>query len=387
MKILFLTTILPLKASSGGEIVSRLFVDKLKSLGYAVDVLGYLRKNDNDSAIPSNMHLVKKIIIESHSSKWFTIVNILKSIIHKRCYSSQKYITKEYIQALKQHIAQNDYSLAIIDHSQMGWLLKYIPRHIKIASIAHNVETDLYKELSQDVSVNLLLRQIYKRETKKMLSLEKQLISVSQFVLVLTKSNNEKYAEFCPDCKNKLKTITIPPINEPNNTVTFNQECWDIGIIGTWTWEANNKGLLWFFEEVYPQLPANISIRIAGKGADWLQGKFKNVQYVGFVDSADLFMQKSKVIAIPSVAGDGIQIKSIQAISLGQQIVATSFALRGIDGIPAYVRCADEPGKFAEELVAMLSSEQQNFKELALQWSNQRSTQFESVILECMNSI
>jgi len=386
-KILFLTTILPLKAHSGGEIVSRLFVDKLISLGYSVDVLGYLRKNNSEANIPHHMHLVKEIIIESHTSKWFTIINILKSFIYKRCYSSQKYITKEYIESLKNYVTQNDYSLIIIDHFQMGWLLKYIPHHIKIASIAHNVESDLYKELSQDSSVGLLLRQIYKHETKKMFSLEKQLINISQFVWLLTNNNKEMYAEFCTDNKKKMKTIIIPPINESNSNIMFNQECWDIGIIGTWTWEANSKGLTWFFDRVYPQLPKNVSICVAGKGADWLQNKYMNVQYVGFVEDADLFMLNSKVVAIPSVAGDGIQIKSIQAISLGQQIVATSFALRGIDDVPAYVRCADKPDLFAQELITMISSEQRDYKEFAQQWSRKRHIQFESTILECVNFV
>lgn len=386
-KILFLTTILPLKRNSGGEIVSRLIFDKLIALGYNVDILGYLRKHDNNLDIPSNMHLVKKIIIESSTSKWFTIITIFKSLLYRQGYSSQKYITKEYIQLLKKQLEKNDYSLIIIDHSQMGWLLDFIPSHIKIAFISHNVECDLYKELSQDISVNSLLRQIYKRETKKMLSLEKKLIRKSQFVWVLTNKNRERYIDFCPDCKNKLKTIVIPPIIEPIRNIEVIKKCWDIGIIGTWTWEANNKGLIWFFEEVYPQLPKNTSIRIAGKGAEWLQNRYKSVKYMGFVEDANIFMRSSKVIAIPSIAGDGVQIKSIQAISLGQQIVATSFALRGIENVPIYVTFADEPNIFAQKLIDAISSNQQNYKGLTTQWGKKRNVQFENVVLECLKKV
>lgn len=386
-KILFLTTILPLKGHSGGEIVSRLVIDKLISLGYEVDVLGYLRKNDINLDIPPYMHLVKNIIIESHTSKWFVIINILKSLLTRQGYSSQKYITKEYTELLKKHLRENNYSLIIIDHSQMGWLLDFIPSHIKTVFIAHNVEYDLYQELSQDASMNLLFRKIYNREAKKILSLEKRLISISQFVWVLTNKNLQRYAEFCPNYKEKLKTIVIPPIKEPKSNIRVTSESWDIGIIGTWTWDANNKGLVWFFEEIYPLLPKDISIRVAGKGADWLQHKYENVAYLGFVQDANIFMQNSKVIAIPSIAGDGVQIKSIQSISLGQQIVATSFALRGIDNIPIYVSLADKPNVFAQKLIDIISSEQQNYKDFAIQWSKERNIQFKNVILECLKEV
>lgn len=376
MKILFLTTILPLKPSSGGEIVSKLFVNNLEALGHSVDVVGYLRQEDTTEFIPSNMHLAKKVVIESKTSKLFTVTKLLKSFIHGSCYSSEKYITEEYINSMQSLLYKHDYSLIIIDHFQMGWVLKYLPSNIPIASIAHNVESDLYKQLSDNKNTNFIYKYIYTQEACKMRSLENKIINASKYVWLLTENNKIRYSELFANNENKLTTVCIPPVKAIDLTYSEeNIKKWDIGIIGTWTWKANMDGLVWFFENVYPLLPLSITISVAGIGADWLHNKYKNVSYLGFVDSANIFINKSKVIAIPSIAGDGIQIKSIQAIAQGIQIVATSFALRGIDDLPSYVQKADDPIKFKEELLLMISSSKEHFDE-ATKWIDNRKVQF-----------
>jgi hypothetical protein len=40
---------------------------------------------------------------------------------------------------------------------------------------------------------------------------------------------------------------------------------------------------------------------VAGKGAEWLSGKYPNVDYIGFVPDATEFMKKVRVVAIPTL--------------------------------------------------------------------------------------
>lgn len=377
MKILFLTTIIPLKQNSGGEIVSNLFIENLIYWGHSVDVFGYLRKDDDKILIPSNMHLVKKIVVESNSSMIFTLMNICKSILMKRCYSSQKYITKEYIKQLKKEFIRKTYDYIVIDHFQMGWILEYLPRYINVASIAHNIESDLYDKLSKDKSQNILLRRLYCREAYRMRILEKKVINISKLVWTLTSDNKNRYGELFPKAKDKLRVACVPYSNNVKVENYSNEtKEWDIGIIGTWTWESNSAGLKWFFDKIYPLLPESVTIRVAGSGAEWLLGKYPNVLYIGFVEDANLFIYKSRVIAIPSIEGDGIQIKSLQAIALGANIVATPFALRGIYPVPDYVYQTDNPIDFKDNLVRLKQSITPNFSSEASAWTELRKEQF-----------
>jgi hypothetical protein len=385
MKILFLTTILPVKARTGGEFVSQLFVNSIKSLGYEVDILGYSRINEVCENVPPYMHLAKRIIIESNTSKCFTIINIVKSFFYKRCYSSQKYVTKKYIELLKKNITKNNYSAIIIDHFQMGWVLKYLPKNIKIISISHNVESDLYKQLSEEGGY--FSRVLYQREAYLMQQLENKVFTASQFVWLLTDNNKKRYLKLLPGINEKnLKAVCISSFNKRDGQIVIHEKEGDIGMIGSWTWDANNKGLMWFFKEVYPHLPNSLSIQIAGLGAEWLQDKYNNVRYLGFVDSADDFILKSKVVAIPSIAGNGIQTKTIHAISLGQNIVATPFAVRGIDNLPSYIRLAAKPTEFASMLVSSIAEKKNNHCEEAKQWNETRNAQFLASISEFLES-
>jgi hypothetical protein len=63
-------------------------------------------------------------------------------------------------------------------------------------------------------------------------------------------------------------------------------------MVGGWIWKPNADGLHWFFEQVYPHLPATISIQVAGRGADWLRDRYPNVTYWGFVEDARTFRQR-----------------------------------------------------------------------------------------------
>jgi hypothetical protein len=49
-------------------------------------------------------------------------------------------------------------------------------------------------------------------------------------------------------------------------------------------------------------------------------------------------MAQAKVVAIPTLSGGGIQIKTLDAIASGSAIVATPVALRGISDPPATVQ-------------------------------------------------
>ncbi|MCJ8281192.1 MAG: glycosyltransferase family 4 protein, partial [Rivularia sp. ALOHA_DT_140] len=140
----------------------------------------------------------------------------------------------------------------------------------------------------------------------------------------------------------------------------------------------------------------NISIHVAGSGAQWLIERYPNVKHCGFVTDAQAFMSLSKVIAIPSVSGGGIQIKTLDAITSGSPIVATTTAMRGILDYPSAIQIADEPECFARSLIQLLalnkesdSSEIERSRLLdnRLTWSVLRRENFHSSVKNAINSI
>ena len=124
--------------------------------------------------------------------------------------------------------------------------------------------------------------------------------------------------------------------------------------------------------------------------------RYPNVKYCGFVPDAQTFMSVARVIAIPSISGGGVQIKTLDAIASGSQIVATTVAMRGILDYPFGIEIADDPECFALYLMQLLAldkesdvSEAERTKLLdnRLTWSVLRRENFYHSVKTAINSI
>ena len=122
----------------------------------------------------------------------------------------------------------------------------------------------------------------------------------------------------------------------------------DVGLIGTWSWAPNRVGLDWFLERVVPLLPADVTVAIAGRIDGPPQNMPANVSFVGRVPDAQDFVRGSRVVALATKGGTGVQLKTIETFEEGLPAVATPAALRGIDAVPDNVRVADDPQAFAD---------------------------------------
>lgn len=389
MNILYLTTVLPSGRKSGGEIASQSFINALKACGHEVLVLGYQRPGDSKTP-NENEVVVEQRYIETEKSKYHPFLWMALSFWKRLPYSATKYYSKNYLTKIKSILQRDEYETIIIDHAQLGWLLPLFSQKYKVIFIAHNVEHQLY-EVQFKNAQKYLSKYIYKREARLIKKMEDHLAILSKQVWTLTShDSNYFYSQNQFSRVFHLPSIRTKP---PKNSVI--KHC-DIGIIGSWTWKANKYGLEWFFQTVYPHLPTDISIHVAGSGAQWLVEKYPNVKYCGFVPDAQIFMAQSKVIAIPSITGGGIQIKTLDAIASGSPIVATTVAMRGILDYPSAIEIADDPEYFASCVIQLLTFnndsqtkevEREKLLDNRLTWSILRRENFYSSVENAINSI
>jgi glycosyltransferase involved in cell wall biosynthesis len=354
MNILFLTTILPSQRKTGGEIASQSFIDVLEKDGHQVVVVGYQRRGDI-AVTKINEISTGKRYIETHKSSYYPLLWMALSVITQLPFSGAKYYSNHYVKTVKKLLNNSKYDFVIIDHAQIGWIANIVRKSIsKIIFIAHNIEHEIY--LALDSTHNWLSKEIYKREARLIKSTEDNLATIAKQVWTFTLHDSQYFQKL--NCNTQV--FDLPSSLTLNSKRFLHQtsfDSFDIGIIGSWTWNANSLGLKWFFQAVYPHLPKSLSIHVAGKGAEWLAQQYSNVKYCGFVPDVQTFLAQAKVIAIPSITGGGIQIKTLDAIASGSPIVATPIALRGITEYPSYIKVAEKPDEFAHTLVDLLSFE------------------------------
>lgn len=129
----------------------------------------------------------------------------------------------------------------------------------------------------------------------------------------------------------------------------------------------NVHGMIWFIENVLPKVLRDLpgfTMAVAGgvveemaaQGAAMLLGR-PGVVALGVVDRVAPLYASSKVVVVPVDYGEGISIKTIEAMAHGKAVVTTSAGLRGFPSDISYSAFDDAEG-FASRILDLLSDPQ-----------------------------
>lgn len=387
--VLVLTTVLPRQQRMGSEVASQCFIDALAAIGCNVTVAGYMRKDDPFETLPQEI-VVGKRYIETKKSKLNTMIWLSLSFLLGWPYSAAKYQSKAYRGCLYECLATTPFDLVVVDHPQLGWLHRFAQRTMpkreyKVVAIAHNIEHEIYQSNAEGAQ-NFLARWIYQREARLIKTSEDDLAIQVDQVWTLTDHDATYFNRRSPLIR--ARAFALPPGMAAEPPAEAPSKTFDIGLIGSWAWKPNEEGLRWFLQEVYPLLPDHFTIQVAGRGADWLAEQYPNITYVGFVPSAQLFMAQARVVAIPTLSGGGIQIKTLDAIASGSKIVATPVAIRGISEPPSTLHVAKTASEFAKQLaLSVTSTSNKTNSSEASTWLATRQAKFTAELSQSLETL
>ena len=338
MTVLFLTTMMPGSRVTGSEVVSSTFIETIRKAGHRVILLAY-RRIGSGLEVADDEICVADRHIETRDAGlrpyWWMTTAILRGLP----YSMAKYVSRPYRRELASALRKYRPGLIVLDHAQMAWA---VPDELDlpVVCLAHNVEHHLYAGAAE--RSRWPMSWVNDREARQIKSVERRLVRRASQVWALSSDDAEALERLEPNCSPFV--FDFPPTLERISSAT---QQFDIGTIGSWTWDANAAGLRWFINEVVPLLPIKTSVAIAGAGGDGITSGRRDVTYLGRVPDAARFLAGTRVIAVPSTAGAGVQIKTVDAIGTGKPVVSTRLALRGIKEPPPTIRVADDPADFA----------------------------------------
>jgi glycosyltransferase involved in cell wall biosynthesis len=376
MSLVLLTNVLPAGLRGGGEIVTQTVVEALARDGEDVTVLGYRRPGT--ASPPGRFEQpVGERPIETAAAGYRAIGWMGKALLKGEPYSSAKYQSRAYVRAAREALAAGPRAV-ILDHAQTHFAIAAARRPLPpLVFLAHNAERDMYAQTAASAT-SRPARWAHARESRKIGAVEAAMARRAQQVWVLTEADADYFRALAP--AGDVRTLEVASMLSANGT--GREPAYDVGLIGNWTWRANALGLEWFADEVVPRLPDGMSVEVAGAGADWLRGRRENVTVRGVVPDAQEFMSSARVVAVPSVAGGGVQVKTLDAVACGVPVVATPVATRGLRDLPASVAVADEGALFAEELARLASApEHERLRDEATAWSRARRQALEESVV------
>ncbi len=224
-----------------------------------------------------------------------------------------------------------------IVHLEGVYLAPYIATirqhsHAPIIMRAHNVEFEIWERLAEEQK-NPLKKIYMQLLAKRMKNFEVNSLQNYDGLVPISVKDEAWFKALGYQGKSLTIPASVDLNRYPSNYTTT--EFPSIYFIGSLDWMPNQKGLVWFLDEVWPNLHQQfpkLKIYIAGRNIpQWFAEQNRpNVEIVGEVDNAITFMQSKAIMIVPLFSGSGMRIKIIEAMALGKPIVATSLAAEGI---------------------------------------------------------
>jgi len=330
--LLFLSTQLPYPPKSGGTMKSWKYVEDL-SKRYQLG-LACLLKDEDESYLAE---FEKKIKLTQFIHQKLEVnrnpINLIKSYFGFPCLNVFRNFSKSF-QGKVNQIA-NDYDLIVVDHYEM---FQYVPKNYKgkVVMHTHNAEFMLWQRMGE-LTKNPLVKWLLKAEAMRVKKYEKAIFNASDLIYS-TPSDIELYKNHAFKTDKHRSTyhlgndqlLELPPLKFSDTELA-------LSFMGTLSWEPNIDALLWFIQEVWPQIikkQADCRFYIMGKKGDEriyeAAKKFPNIIFTGFVKDLESYLKKSRVYIAPLRFGSGMKVKVLEGLYRGVPMVSTSVGAEGL---------------------------------------------------------
>ena len=331
MNILILGNRFPWPLHDGGAIAT---YQMMKAMAFEGHVISYFSYNTEKH------YLDEKTLLERFSfCKYYPVylnANVtawgaFKNLLSNRSFHLARYESAEANEQLVKLLSENSFDLVHIEGLYSAGFLETVREHFKGPVIyrSHNIEHQIWERLSLETE-NGLKKWYLKIQAKRLKKEEEIFWSKVDAILPIAPDDQ---AQISLKIK-KPQFLYLPGIQigmieevqlQPNQLFH----------IGSMEWMANVQGVEWFLQKVWPLVKAEIpemQFHLAGKGLDPNDPRIfqSGVYNHGEVENAKQFMMNHGICVVPVVAGSGIRMKLIEAMSLGIPCVSTVVGVQGI---------------------------------------------------------
>ncbi|WP_407896867.1 glycosyltransferase family 4 protein [Scytonema sp. NUACC26] len=168
----------------------------------------------------------------------------------------------------------------------------------------------------------------------------------------------EEEAEILQEMASSSKVIYTPMsvVCHSHNTEQIRGRCLFVGSSAP----HNAYSLQWFLDNVWSkilELSPHSSLHICGTVCQLIQKTFPNVRLLGRVNDLNHEYSAAEVCLIPLLAGSGLKIKLVEAMSYGRACVSTSVGVQGLrDIVGTTTLVADTAEDFAMAVHTVLTN-------------------------------
>jgi polysaccharide biosynthesis protein PslH len=370
MKILILSSKVPFPPKDGGSIATLGLANGLTNAGNNITMLclntskHFVSEND----LPD--HLASKMRISAiYQSTEIRLIPALKNFMFSdEPYNGIRFISAEFEAALTRLLKNEKFDIIQLEGPYMGYYIPAVKKYCNapVAMRAHNVEHEIWARKSKNEN-NPLRRFYLKILSDRIRKHESKILNSIDLLVAISQRDNEILLKLNPG----LKSIVIPAgVDADNYPQPLNPEYPSLFFIGSLDWMPNQEGIVWFIENVWPEIKKHspILFHVGGRGAPpWLVKKLisNGVNFHGEIEDAYEFMNMYSIMVSPVFSGSGIRVKILEAMMMGKVVISTRIGSEGISYTHGEnILLADDQATFTK-LILEYSTDRDNYDRIA----------------------
>lgn len=273
----------------------------------------------SDAEGTSNTNIMR---IGSHKNKLHKVINVLRGSF---------FMEKESEDEILRFIKEEKIDIVIFERSMFGRLITKIKRECSVQTwvFIHNIEKNYFYNKVKYQNICFMLPYLCVAKSEK--------ITMQKIDVIMTLTDRD--AKLVKNIYGRQTDMVMPMTFDDcyAQKVQKIKSVYDLQgkktllFIGS-MFPPNYEGIKWFAQNVMPELN-DYTLVIVGKDfekkADELDKE--NIKVIGTVDELATYYLGNNVMVMPIMFGDGMKIKTAEAMMYGKMIFATHEALEGYD--------------------------------------------------------
>lgn len=241
--------------------------------------------------------------------------------------------------------------MIFVDSSNIGKLIASFQVKVPVVVFFHNIEKNYIWNKFRHESI------MYWFAYCSWYANEKISVKLADCKILFNERDNKELQKIYGYSADYIMPVTFSDTFEEKRIVKKKENIKRLLFVGS-LFQANYDGILWFAQEVIPFLDASkFILQIVGKNFEEKREKLedKNIEVIGTVDDLAEYYYSADALVMPILYGDGMKVKTAEAMMYGKRIFASPEALEGYDvsGLKEIYKCSSK-NEFIEAIEGFL---------------------------------
>ena len=334
MKILLLCNKPPYPASEGGPMAMNSIITGLLEAGHQVKILAINSEKYNvkESDIPEDYKRKTGIeLIDVDLS--IRPMKAFFNLFSKKSYHVERFISDDFRARLIEVLKREQFDVVQLEMLFMAPYVDDIRAHSKAMIVlrAHNVEHKIWERIAKETKF-FAKRWYINHLARTLKEYELNALETVDGIAAITRKDAAFFRKYCSKPIIDIPYGVYPEEFTPKYEIEGKPKFYHIGSMN---WMPNEEGIRWFVDEVLPKTVEKVPsfvYHLAGRNMpEWLTTlNNPNVDVIGEVPDAKVFVAQHDVAIVPLLSGSGIRIKIIESMAMGKTVITTRVGAEGI---------------------------------------------------------